>query len=67
MISASKDAKDFFVDIKNVTKKFSNLVSYLLSSRILLDRLQGTARLPRIEALALGAVGPSAERLWNRV
>ena len=32
----------------------------MLSSRIFLDRLQSTARLPKLEALALGAVGPSA-------
>ena len=56
----SKEAKDFFGNIKNVTKEFSNLVSYLLSSRIFLDRLQGTAKLPKLEALALGTVGPSA-------
>jgi Ni,Fe-hydrogenase III large subunit len=57
---ALKEEKDFFKAIKNVTKEFTNLVSYLLSSRIFLDRLQGTARLSKLEAHVLGAVGPSA-------
>jgi Ni,Fe-hydrogenase III large subunit len=55
-----KEAKDLFGDIKNVIKEFSNLVSYLFSSRIFLDRLQGTAKLPKLEAQVFGAVGPSA-------
>lgn len=57
---APEEAKDLFGDIKNVIKEFSNLVSYLFSSRIFLDRLQGTAKLPKLEAQVFGAVGPSA-------
>jgi Ni,Fe-hydrogenase III large subunit len=57
---APGEAKDLFGDIKNVIKEFSNLVSYLFSSRIFLDRLQGTAKLPKLEAQVFGAVGPSA-------
>jgi Ni,Fe-hydrogenase III large subunit len=47
-------------DIKNTTQKFSHLVTYFLSSRIFLDRLQNTAKLLHQDALKLGAVGPSA-------
>jgi Ni,Fe-hydrogenase III large subunit len=57
---SKEEQRDFFGVIRNITKEFSNLVSYFLSSRILLDRLQGTARLPKQEALKLGAVGPPA-------
>ncbi len=52
--------KDLVNDIKNITRDFSHLVTYFLSSRIFLDRLQNTARLPHLDALKLGAVGPSA-------
>ncbi|MGC1927902.1 MAG: hypothetical protein WA667_02930 [Candidatus Nitrosopolaris sp.] len=45
---------------RTVANEFSKLVSYFLSSRIFLDRLQNTAKLPKEDALKLGAVGPSA-------
>jgi len=47
-------------DVRLIAREFSGLVEYFLSSRIFLDRLQATARLPRGDALVLGAVGPSA-------
>ncbi len=57
----SKDErKSILNDIKKVTDQFSNLVTYFLSSRIFLDRLQNTARLTKENAMKLGAVGPSA-------
>ncbi len=43
-----------------IAREFSELVSYFLSSRIFLDRLQGTAKLAAADALRLGAVGPAA-------
>ncbi len=46
--------------IKVIAKEFSNIVAFFLSSRIFLDRLQETAKLPKQDALNLGAVGPSA-------
>ncbi len=54
------ERKDLSDSVRAVVKEFRGLVEFFLSSRIFLDRLQNTARLPREEALALGAVGPAA-------
>ena len=51
---------NLFESIRTMTNEFSNLVTYFLSSRIFLDRLQNTAKLPKQDALKLGAVGPAA-------
>lgn len=60
-IDLSKDDRlNLYASIKGITDEFYELVDYFVSSRIFLDRLQGTARLPRDNALALGAVGPCA-------
>ena len=47
-------------EVRLVAREFSEIVQYFLSSRIFLDRLQGTAKLTRRDALGLGAVGPAA-------
>ena len=47
-------------EVRLVAREFSEIVQYFLSSRIFLDRLQGTAKLTKKDALGLGAVGPSA-------
>jgi len=57
---AKEERRDLFESIRTLTNEFSNLVTYFLSSRIFLDRLQNTARLPKQDALKLGAVGPVA-------
>lgn len=46
--------------VREVTAQFSSLIDYFLSSRIFLDRLQNTARLPRNDAIKLSSVGPVA-------
>lgn len=46
--------------IRTLTREFSEIVDYFLSSRIFLDRLQDTARLVKRDAQKLGAVGPVA-------
>jgi Ni,Fe-hydrogenase III large subunit len=57
---SSTDRKELFASVRSITKEFSTIVDYFLSSRIFLDRLQGTARLSKEDALSLGAVGPVA-------
>ena len=57
---AKEERRDLFESIRTMTNEFSNLVTYFLSSRIFLDRLQNTAKLPKQDALKLGAVGPVA-------
>ncbi|MDG6905579.1 MAG: formate hydrogenlyase [Nitrososphaerota archaeon] len=57
---ASDQKNGLFSSVSAITKEFSELVEYFLSSRIFLDRLQNTARLTKSDALALGAVGPAA-------
>lgn len=54
--------------IRLVDREFSELVEYFLSSRIFLDRLQGTAKLGKGDAVSQGAVGPAARGsglLWD--
>ena len=55
-----EQCKELLTDARIIAREFSELVAYFLSSRIFLDRLQGTARLARADALGLGAVGPAA-------
>lgn len=57
---SKKDGLNLYTTIKRITDEFADLVDYFLASRIFLDRLQGTAKLSRQDALALGAVGPCA-------
>ncbi len=57
---SKEERRSLLNEIKEITNKFSNLVTYFLSSRIFLDRLQNTARLSNQDALKMGAVGPSA-------
>jgi Ni,Fe-hydrogenase III large subunit len=52
--------KELFASIREVSREFSGIVDYFLSSRIFMDRLQNTARLSKEDALSLGAVGPVA-------
>ncbi len=57
----SREKRDeLYTSVRNISKEFSGLVDYFLSSRIFLDRLQNTARLSKENALTLGAVGPVA-------
>ena len=57
----AKESRNQLVnDIRRVAGEFSGLVTYFLSSRIFLDRLQGTAKLARGDAIRLGSVGPAA-------
>jgi Ni,Fe-hydrogenase III large subunit len=57
----SKDQRKALLEsIRAITREFAELVEYFLTSRIFLDRLQGTAKLAKNEALSLGAVGPCA-------
>lgn len=65
---SKEQCKDLSNGVRLVAREFSELVSYFLSSRIFLDRLQGTAKLTRTDALRLGAVGPAARGsglLWD--
>jgi|BEDMetMinimDraft_2_1075160.scaffolds.fasta_scaffold02474_3 Ni,Fe-hydrogenase III large subunit len=57
---SKEDGREILDSIRTLIREFSDLVEYFLSSRIFLDRLQGTARLPKQDALNLGAVGPCA-------
>ncbi|MGB8933500.1 MAG: hypothetical protein WCC17_00165 [Candidatus Nitrosopolaris sp.] len=57
---AKEERRNLSESIRILTNEFSDLVSYFLSSRIFLDRLQNTAKLPKQDALKLGTVGPSA-------
>lgn len=57
---SNKDGLNLYTTVKRITDEFADLVDYFLASRIFLDRLQGTAKLSRHDALALGAVGPCA-------
>ena len=59
-LPTKQQRRDLFDSVRVLANEFSNLVSYFLSSRIFLDRLQNTAKLPKQDALKLGAVGPSA-------
>jgi Ni,Fe-hydrogenase III large subunit len=59
-LTTKQERRDLFDSVRVLANEFSNLVSYFLSSRIFLDRLQNTAKLPKQDALKLGAVGPSA-------
>lgn len=63
-----EECKELSTAVRLIAREFSELVAYFLSSRIFLDRLQGTARLERGDALSLGAVGPAARGsglLWD--
>jgi Ni,Fe-hydrogenase III large subunit len=57
---SKEERKELLNGVGLLAKEFSELVEYFLSSRIFLDRLQGTAKLERSDALGLGAVGPAA-------
>jgi Ni,Fe-hydrogenase III large subunit len=57
---AVQERRALLDSVRAITREFAELVEYFLSSRIFLDRLQGTARLPKQDALDLGAVGPCA-------
>jgi Ni,Fe-hydrogenase III large subunit len=57
---AKEERRNLSESVRILANEFSNLVSYFLSSRIFLDRLQNTAKLPKQDALRLGTVGPSA-------
>ena len=57
---AKEERTQLVSEIRTVAGEFSKLVEYFLSSRIFLDRLQGTAKLSRGDAIALGSVGPAA-------
>jgi Ni,Fe-hydrogenase III large subunit len=57
---AKDERRNLSSSVGILTNELSDLVSYFLSSRIFLDRLQNTAKLPKHDALKLGAVGPSA-------
>lgn len=59
-LSLAETRKELFTSVRSITKQFSTIVDYFLSSRIFLDRLQSTARLSKDDALSLGAVGPVA-------
>jgi Ni,Fe-hydrogenase III large subunit len=59
-VSDREKRRELFLSVREITREFSKLVEYFLSSRIFLDRLQNTAKLERKRALALGAVGPAA-------
>jgi Ni,Fe-hydrogenase III large subunit len=59
-LPTKQERRDLFDSVRVLANEFSDLVSYFLSSRIFLDRLQNTAKLPKQDALKLGAVGPSA-------
>ena len=60
-INLSKaERKELSDSIRKLVQEFRGLVDFFLSSRIFLDRLQNTAKLSRIDALGLGAVGPAA-------
>lgn len=55
-----EDRANLVNEVRNVAGEFSKLVEYFLTSRIFLDRLQGTAKLSRSDAIRLGSVGPPA-------
>jgi Ni,Fe-hydrogenase III large subunit len=59
-LSSPDERRDLFRSVSSITKEFSEIIEYFLSSRIFLDRLQNTARLTKEDALSLGAVGPAA-------
>jgi Ni,Fe-hydrogenase III large subunit len=59
-LPGKQERRDLFDSVRVLANEFSNLVSYFLSSRIFVDRLQNTAKLPKQDALKLGAVGPPA-------
>ncbi len=59
-LSSPEKRKGLFGSVRSITREFSEIVDYFLSSRIFLDRLQNTARLSKEDALSLGAVGPAA-------
>lgn len=59
-LSSPDERKELFSSVRSITKEFSEIIDYFLSSRIFLDRLQNTARLTKEDALGLGAVGPAA-------
>lgn len=59
-LSSREARRELFNSVRSITKEFSEIVDYFLSSRIFLDRLQGTAKLEKQDALTLGAVGPVA-------
>ncbi|MDG6929391.1 MAG: hypothetical protein JRN39_02625 [Nitrososphaerota archaeon] len=52
--------RELLAGARAVAGEFAGLMDGLLSSRIFLDRLQGTARLSKEDATRLGAVGPAA-------
>lgn len=54
------ERQDLFNSVRSINQEFREIVDYFLSSRIFLDRLQGTARLSKQDALHFGAVGPVA-------
>jgi Ni,Fe-hydrogenase III large subunit len=60
LLSAKDNRRALYASVRSITDEFRQLVEYFLSSRIFLDRLQGTAKLKKEDALVLGAVGPSA-------
>ena len=60
ILSTKDRRRELYASVRSITEEFRQLVDYFLSSRIFLDRLQGTARLKREDALVMGAVGPSA-------
>jgi Ni,Fe-hydrogenase III large subunit len=57
---SKEERKELLNGVRLLAKEFAELVEYFLSSRIFLDRLQGTAKLESSDALGLGAVGPAA-------
>lgn len=59
-LSEKEKRNELFRSLRSITKEFSKIVEYFLSSRIFLDRLQNTAKLSREDALSLGSVGPAA-------
>jgi Ni,Fe-hydrogenase III large subunit len=56
----SRDGRELFGSVREISREFSKIVDYFLSSRIFMDRLQSTARLGKEDALSFGAVGPVA-------
>ncbi|MHB2037406.1 MAG: hydrogenase large subunit [Nitrososphaerales archaeon] len=60
LLSTKDQRQELYASVRSITEEFRQLVDYFFASRIFLDRLQGTGRLKKEDALVMGAVGPSA-------
>ncbi|MEM0117881.1 MAG: hypothetical protein QXV32_05500 [Conexivisphaerales archaeon] len=55
-----KARSELIKQIQSICREAASLTEYFLSSRMFLDRMQETGKLPREVAYTLGAVGPTA-------